>query len=122
MHCSARRLTWCDDIFCDELATLLLPQLFDVDPATGTLLDADQSDRALVKALTFDESAGEYTFTLDPTRTWSDGEPVTADDVLLSLIRVRLYSGNPYNSGLQEIAGVRIIDPHTLALRFAANR
>ena len=80
VHCSVTSSDWCGDIFCDALATLLLPQLFDVDPATGTLLYADQSDRALVKALTLDlQNDGEYTFTLDPTRRWSDGEPVTAD-------------------------------------------
>jgi microcin C transport system substrate-binding protein len=57
-----------------------------------------------------------YTFYLNPKATWSDGKPVTAEDVQFSLDAVRDPAYNaahlqPYFEGIDKI---EVLDPHTL--------
>lgn len=110
----------CDTDLCAMLQPLLYPRLFDVNPATGALMDASESDRALAASLPSDVPADEVVIPLRQDRMWSDGEPVTAYDVLFSLLAFRESAQNPYYPALSEIAGVRVIDTYTLALRYAA--
>lgn len=104
----------------DALLALVLPRLFDVDPVTGTLLDATASRRAVARTITPSLPADEVTLTLDSEREWSDGEPITAYDVLFSLLAHTETPQNPYFTSLEGIAGARVIDEYTIALRFAA--
>ena len=105
----------------ESLAMLILPRLFDLDAAAGTLLDASASDRALVTVVPPDLPADVVTLRLDETRVWSDGEPVTAYDVLFSLLAYLGSSSFSDTVGIQAIAGARIVDEHTIRLRFAAS-
>lgn len=64
-----------------------------------TLLDFDGSDVSNpvpgLATLEASEDAKTFTFTLEEGRTFSDGSPVTADDVVFSLERVIGMKGNP---------------------------
>jgi ABC-type transport system substrate-binding protein len=110
----------CGTRLCAMLHALLYPRLFDIDPATGALIDATRSDRALVQAIPQDLPADEVQLALNQDRLWSDGEPVTAYDVLFSLLAYTEASGHPNAAALRELAGARVVDEHTIALRFAA--
>lgn len=105
----------CADGYCAALVGLLLPSLFDIDPATGALLGADVSDRALARVVPPDLPTDEVTLEL-ADRQWSDGQPVTAYDVLFSLMLYQLAEREQVVSGA--VLGARIIDERTIALRF----
>ena len=99
---------------CAPVTRLLLPRLFDVDPSTGTLLDASESTRAVIEAVPDDLPAGEVTLRVQDGRLWSDGQPVTAYDVLYSLFVER--SSNSFAS--PPLYGFRLIDERSIVLRF----
>jgi ABC-type transport system substrate-binding protein len=105
----------CTDEVCRMLQTLFYPRLFDVDPNTGALLTANESDRAVVAAVTGELPANEVTLALTQGRWWDDGQPVTAYDVLFSLLSdARQATSQP----MPDVVGARVIDEHTIALRF----
>jgi peptide/nickel transport system substrate-binding protein len=58
-----------------------------------------------------------WTFTLDPAAKFSDGSPVTSDDVVFSLTRVENVKGNP--SFLADGLTVTAKDPHTVVVKTA---
>lgn len=105
----------CTDEVCHMLQTLFYPRLFDVDPSTGALLTANESDRAVVETITGELPADEVTLTLAQGRLWSDGQPVTAYDVLFSLLSAaRQATTQP----MPDVIGARVVDDYTIALRF----
>ena len=110
----------CASSLCSVLQPLLYPRLFDVNPVTGTLMDASQSDRALAFRLPTDLPADQVEIPLRQDRVWSDGEPITAYDVLYSLLAFSESSRQPYYPALRVIAGARLIDAHTIGLRYRA--
>lgn len=101
------------------LANLLVPRLFDVDAQTGSLLGADRSDRALVEVVPPNLPSDEVTLRLRADRVWSDGEPITAYDVLFTLMATTVQSGHAATAARLSVQGVRLIDERTVALRFA---
>ncbi|MEO8393386.1 MAG: ABC transporter substrate-binding protein [Chloroflexota bacterium] len=108
----------CGSPLCAALQPLLYPRLFDVDPDTGALLDASRSDRALALSLPTDLPADQVEIPLRQDRTWSDGTPITAYDVLYSLLAFTEYQQLPSYPALRVIAGARVIDDHTIGLRY----
>lgn len=106
----------CTSDICWMLLSLLYPRLFDVDEATGTLLTANESNRAVVESIVSDLPAGEVTLTLQQGRLWNDGQPVNAYDVLFSMMAAH---DNPTTASLiTSVIGVRVIDEYTVSLRF----
>lgn len=70
---------------------------------------------SLATAWEISEDGTVYTFTLDANATFSDGSPVTADDVVFSFNRTKNITGNP--SFLAEtIASVEAADEGTVVL------
>lgn len=100
---------------CAPLVSLLLPRLFEVDPVTGTLLDADSSGKALARIVPTSLPADTVTLEL-ADRQWSDGLPVTAYDVLYTLMVKRLDETSMKLP--QVVIGAQIIDDKHIALRF----
>jgi len=103
---------------CAVFQSLLYPRLFDVNPDTGALMDASTSDRALALSLPTNLPADEVEIPLRQDRLWSDGQPITAYDVLYSLLAFSESSQMPYYPALRSIAGARVIDAHTIGLRY----
>ena len=111
----------CASALCATLQPLLYPRLFDVHPLTGALLDASASDRALALTIPDNLPADQVEIALRQDRVWSDGQPITAYDVLYSLLAFSEYSGLPFYPSLRVIAGAHVIDDHTIELRYQSN-
>lgn len=103
----------CSNPSCRSLQALIYPSVFDVDPVSGALLDASTSDRALALSLPPEQPADEWVIDVRRDRAWSDGQPITAYDVLYSLFRL-------YPIELIELADIRLVDEYTLRFRYAA--
>ena len=87
-----------------------------------TLLTFANSDMTkpvpdLASSFTASADAKTYTFTLRSDATFSDGTPITSDDVVFSLTRVANLKGNP--SFLMAGITATAPDPHTVVLTSA---
>ncbi len=67
------------------------------------------------------EAADDRTWVLRLRRgvTFHDGSPLTAEDIAFSIARVPAVPSNPgpYTSNLRTVAGVEVVDSHTLRIR-----
>lgn len=128
-----------------------LPSIHPVDLGTGnqelmadivfsTLVDVDSDEVTILPDLATDWTASPdatvYTFNLNPAAVWSDGEPVTADDVLFTIawsaqnptafkqIPVDMWTrvkGGADVVGTTNIPeGVKAIDDHTVEITLEA--
>lgn len=71
---------YCTSTSCvDDALTFMLPDLVGVDPSTATFVKG--GDGALATDWTVSEDGTVYTFTLRDDIMWTDGTPVTAQDV-----------------------------------------
>lgn len=107
----------------------LNPYILKGEPAQGlgllsdTLLigSADEPDSAyglVAESLEYPESRDWVVFNMRPEATFSDGEPVTAQDVVFSY-NVLLEEGAPsYRIALRDIASVEALDDHTVRFTF----
>lgn len=102
---------------------LILPALTWFDDQVQPILD-------LATDVQVNEDATEYTFTLPAEATWSDGEPLTAEDVLYTykaaihpVVGQSVWAQNftsiigavEYQAGeADEIEGIEIVDDHTI--------
>lgn len=106
--------TDCWDSLCIQINEWLYPSLFAVDAQTGLIIPAAEDNFGLVIDPTPQYEAIQR-ITLRDDLTWSDGTPITAYDVLFSLLAH--YYLSPYQVGIsREVAGVRVLDTHTLAI------
>lgn len=103
-----------NDTSSGDLASLLLASLYDVD-AQGALV-AD--DWALAAAMPQVSSDGKtYTIKLKETPKWSDGQPVTADDVVYTFKTIANPDvGAPGISSFDKVADSKAIDAHTVQI------
>jgi ABC-type transport system substrate-binding protein len=109
----------CFNGYCSISLALLMPRLFDVDPATGALRGADRSSRALARVVPPDLPSDIVTLEL-ADRQWSDGQPVTAYDVLYNLMLNAAYPSYTSVPQMQVVVGARVVDAKTIKIRFAA--
>ena len=79
----------------DPLTERLAPQLAEAVPAVQTFVDGPHRGHT------------GYTFTLREGATWSDGRPVTVDDVLFTLKAVWFpgFASSPLRGGIRELVG-----------------
>lgn len=113
------------------MADLVFSTLVDVDSDEVTILPD------LAESWEVSEDATTYTFKLNPNAVWSDGEPVTADDVLytigwanqhgpaaykyLSVAAFQSVVGGEEVLGTSDIpSGVKKIDDHTVEITLTA--
>lgn len=113
------------------MADILFSTLVDVDSDEVTILPD------LAESWEVSEDAKTYTFHLNPDAVWSDGEPVTADDVLytiawanqagaaafqyLSVAAFQNVVGGDAVEGTKDIpSGVKKIDDHTVEITLEA--
>jgi ABC-type transport system substrate-binding protein len=59
-----------------------------------------------------------FTFNLVENATWTDGQPLTAEDVAFSLNYYQERPGNPYGPDLSELASAYASSPYTLIAEF----
>ena len=74
----------------------------------------------LAKAWTISDDKKTFTFTLDPAARWSDGQPITAEDVAWTydVVMDPAHLTGPHKVGLERLHPPEIIDTHTI--RFMA--
>jgi peptide/nickel transport system substrate-binding protein len=110
---TANPLLAVDDVshaFCD----LMFEGLLRVEPFTGELIPN------FAEGWTVSDDGRSYTFTLRPDLTWSDGEPITANDFWFSY--AALQSGGLDTPNVAEAAPIEqieVIDERTFTVTFA---
>lgn len=87
-----------NDAASREIAALMHYGLFDMDPHTGELMPA------LAKSMKLDADNMTYTVTLRKGLKWSDGHPLTADDVVYTWNT--LINGGYGNSSLRDVTQI----------------
>jgi peptide/nickel transport system substrate-binding protein len=112
---SGDTLDWIDPVTCtgDDacvLATLLFPRFLGIDPVTQNFAPGAPGN-SLVEDWSVSEDGMVYTFTMRSDRVWSDGVPVTADDVLFT------YEARDVGSGLF-IDDVSVLDRYTVQVEY----
>jgi peptide/nickel transport system substrate-binding protein len=83
--------------------------------------DASSIEPMLATAWEISEDGLTYTFTLREGVTFSNGDPLTADDVVFSIMRLKGVKGNP-SFLADNIANVEAIDPATVKFTLATVR
>lgn len=90
-----------------------------------TLLTADVATGVgpgLADSFEWDPGNAGATFHLNPDARWSDGQPVTADDVVFSFGFVRQQQLPIYFSIARSFGGVEKVDDHTVHLSSTGHR
>ncbi|MBE1237695.1 ABC transporter substrate-binding protein [Phaeovibrio sulfidiphilus] len=72
----------------------------------------------LAESIQLPEDRSEVTFTLRPEATWSDGTPVSAEDVAFSLETLRTKGLPFYNAYYGDVASVEVLGPRTVRFVF----
>jgi peptide/nickel transport system substrate-binding protein len=73
----------------------------------------------LARTVETDDARSYVTFTLDPAAHFSDGAPVTADDVVFSWQLLRDHGRPNHRTYYSKVAKAEIIDPRTVRFDFA---
>jgi peptide/nickel transport system substrate-binding protein len=73
----------------------------------------------LARAVETDDARSYVTFTLDPAAHFSDGAPVTADDVAFSWQLLRDHGRPSHRTYYSKVAKAEILDPRTVRFDFA---
>jgi peptide/nickel transport system substrate-binding protein len=89
------------------------------------LVGLDASGRpapALARSWTVSPDGKAYEFRLDPYAEWEDGSPVTSDDVLFTIERIRdpKIPAFNYRDLFEEVTGIETPDASTVRVRFSA--
>lgn len=104
---------------CATVTSMLFPTLIGVDFETGYYAPDAQDGLALDWSVS--EDGLEYTFTLRQDLTWTDGEPITAEDVAFSMNAIlsdeieSTISANVIGT----VTGVEALDDYTVKFTFA---
>ncbi len=73
----------------------------------------------LARTVETDDARTFVTFALDPAAHFSDGTPVTADDVVFSWALLRDHGRPSHRNYYSKVAKAEILDPHTVRFDFA---
>ncbi|MFU8781167.1 MAG: ABC transporter substrate-binding protein, partial [Kiritimatiellia bacterium] len=100
-----------NNTFSAELFGMLYETLLDLDPFTL------EYTPGLAASWNISEDKRTFTFTLDPAARWSDGTPITADDVRWTFDAVMEPSNltGPHKVPLERFEPPEIIDERTIA-------
>lgn len=87
---------------------------------TGSTDEPDAAYGLIASSLEYPKDRSSVTFTMRPEAMFSDGVPITADDVVFTF-DVLLEKGSPsYRVILKDIEKVEALDPHTVKFTFKA--
>ncbi|MBB3288815.1 MULTISPECIES: extracellular solute-binding protein [unclassified Rhizobium] len=78
----------------------------------------------LAQTVEWDDSRSYIQFNLNPAAKWSDGQPVTPDDVIFTFQLLREKGRIPFSSWLDTIGSIEKVGEHSVMVRFneKANR
>lgn len=116
----------CSGVDCSNPGGLLFPALIGVNPSADPAEQVYQAGLpgTLAEDYEISEDGLTYTFTLREGLTWSDGEAITAEDVLFTSEAIRSGEeggiSSSYSSHQQDVISAEIIDDYTIAFSFEA--
>jgi microcin C transport system substrate-binding protein len=101
-----------NNVFSREIFRLMFEPLLDTDPIT--LEDVP----GLAKTWEISEDKKSFTFHLDPRAKWSDGQPITAADVVWSFEAVKNpdHLTGSLQSVMKRLVKIEAIDEHTVRI------
>jgi microcin C transport system substrate-binding protein len=103
-----------NNTFCAELAGLMYDSLLGLNPLTATF------EPALAATWTISEDQRTFTFSIDPDARWSDGTPISAQDVVWTYDTIldKNSDTGPHKIALQRFERPEALDGKTV--RFQA--
>lgn len=85
---------------------------------TGSLDEPDSAYGLVASALEYPPDRSWVTFTMRPEATFSDGQPITAEDVVFTVDVLREKGSPTYQMVLKDIAKVEALDPTHVKFTF----
>lgn len=111
----------CSGTDCARIGQFLFPGLVGVNPETGDFASAEQfPSTALALRWEISEDGKEYTFYMRDDAFWSDGSPITANDVKFSFDAIASGEIESDLSGYVDafVQSVEVIDDYTVKFTF----
>lgn len=114
----------CSGVDCRDSGGLMFPNLLGLDPARLVTVGADTWDVGQL-ALNWEisEDGLVYTFNLRQDAYWTDGEQITADDVIFSWLALEqgeaIEVSASYGPTARDIENIEKIDDFTIAVTVA---
>jgi len=96
------------------IADKIYPRLLGQDPQNGALVPTE-----LAQDWSVAEDGLTYTFELREDITWSDGEPVTAQDFKFTYDAMAAASASPLNAIVSQLAEIEVLDDYEVAVTLA---
>jgi ABC-type transport system substrate-binding protein len=112
----------CSGTDCARIASFLFPGLVGVNPETADFASVeDYPSTALALRWEVSEDGLEYTFYLRQDATWTDGTPITAQDIKFSFDAIASGQIESSLSGYvdAQVTGVEVIDDYTVKFTYA---
>lgn len=106
----------CTALVCEPIAEWVLPPLFATDPITGEIVPPSAENLGLIEDIQLNGEAAQQ-ITIRDDLYWSDGQPITAYDVLFNLITWRTSITGTMNIS-EEFESVTLVDDYTLSVVF----
>lgn len=104
-----------NDTASQDVANLIYAYLYNVDPQGKLVADEAALAAELPK---ISEDGKTYTVKLKNTPKWSDGKPVTADDVVFTMQTfANKEVGSPAYANFEKIEAVKALDPQTVEIK-----
>lgn len=110
----------CNNDACRRITNFLFPWLVGADAQTGAPAGAETDPNAVAINWEASEDGQSYTFYLRDDLRWSDGQPVTAYDVLYSYLAILNEDvSSPFASSVRDIVKAVIpVDDTTLVITY----
>ncbi len=108
-----------NDTTAADIQALLFPALLNVDPATASFVNGP-GQGVFSTGWEISEDGTTYTISLREDMYWSDGEQITADDVMFVWTAINDETVNsPLSFITDTVSDVQMIDDFTVAVSFA---
>ena len=117
----------CSGVDCADLNGLMYPSFIGLDPSDLSLQPFTKEnlvENALMTGFTVENDGTRYVFTLRDDLTWSDGSPITANDIVFTFNAIQndeaIGLSSSYGPARTDITNVEAIDDYTVAVEFEA--
>lgn len=106
----------CTDTTCTDIIEFIFPDSFYVDPATATI-NTSGGPGAIVNGVDISEDGMTYTLHLRDDMAWTDGEPITADDLMYVWGAITGGADTPLTFVLDSIESYTKVDDYTIEVK-----
>jgi peptide/nickel transport system substrate-binding protein len=106
----------CTDTTCTDIDEFIFPDAFAVDPATATI-STTGGPGAIVNGVDISDDGMTYTLHLREDMAWTDGTPITADDMMYVWDAINNGADTPLTFVLDTIESYTKVDDHTIEVK-----